>query len=64
MRNITLSYFVQTSVVGDPIGDIIPTLIYSQYKEVFHRELITCASNIHPGYSEDNTIVLEVLIHF
>ena len=63
IRNIPLLYVVRASVVSGPIREISPTLTYSKDTEEFHDELIARALHSHPGYSENKSMILKVLIY-
>ena len=44
------------------IGTISATLPYYEGVDFFHKELIARASHEHPNFSDDNGMVLDVLV--
>ena len=67
VRKIPLSYVVRTNVAVPPIADsplrpLPNNLPYGAPYRGFHDELIIRASHEHPGYDEDNALVLDIII--
>ena len=44
------------------IGTISSSFLYSEGVDSFHEELIAKASHKHPNFSDDNEMVLDVLV--
>lgn len=62
--NIPFVYVFRASVVPHPIRDISPNLTYFKDTEGLHEELISCTSYNHPGYADDDAMVLEFILYF
>ena len=61
--DIHVSYVVHGGFSPDSFGGIILTLPYSKYIGGFREDLISRALRTRPVYSEDNYMVLKVLLH-
>ena len=62
IRKIPLSYVVRKSVTVPIIRGIKQHFPYSENVNSFHDDLIIRASHDHPNYSDDNAMVLDVLV--
>ena len=62
VRKISLSYVTRVDPTVPTIGTISATFPYSEGVNSFHEELITRAFHNHPNFSDDNGMVLDVLV--
>ena len=64
VRKIPLPYVTRADPILPNSGTIYATLLYSEGVDSFHEELIARAYHKHPNFTDDNGVVLDVLVAF